>query len=153
MVNMKEDYEDLKLKQLSIFLTNNKGKLYKVLNLIGENNINIRALSLADTSEFGILRLIVDQPAKGRQVLDDNNYTYKISPAIGVELNDVPGGLSSILKILYENDINLDYLYAFTHEKTDNAILLLSTHDLDLLIDVLDENKIYIVPSEEVYHL
>ncbi|MGN1362520.1 MAG: ACT domain-containing protein [Methanobrevibacter sp.] len=152
-MNFKDNYEDLKLKQLSIFLTNNKGKLYKVLNLLAENDINIRALSLADTSEFGILRLIVDNPSKGQKVLEENNYTFKISPTIGVELNDVPGGLSAILKVLYDNDINLDYLYAFTHEKTDNAIVLLSTHDLNLLIDVLDENKIYIVPSDEVYHL
>jgi hypothetical protein len=142
-----------KLKQLSIFLTNQKGRLYKVLDILGKNGINIRALSLADTSEFGILRLIVDDPDKGQKVLEDNNYTIKISTAIGVELNDVPGGLSSILKILNDNDINLDYLYAFTHEKSDNAILLLCTHDLDLLIDVLHKENVRIVPSDEVYNL
>lgn len=142
-----------KIKQLSIFLTNQKGKLYNVLNILAENNINIRALSLTDTSEFGILRLIVDDPDKGQEILEKNNYTIKISSAIGVELNDVPGGLSSVLKVLNDNNINLDYLYAFTHEDSDKAILFLSTHDLDLLINVLKEKSIKIVPSEEIYNL
>lgn len=142
-----------KIKQLSIFLTNQKGKLYNVLNILAENNINIRALSLTDTSEFGILRLIVDDPDKGQELLEKNNYTIKISSAIGVELNDVPGGLSSVLKVLNDNNINLDYLYAFTHENSDKAILFLSTHDLDLLINVLKEKSIKIVPSEEIYNL
>ncbi len=142
-----------KIKQLSIFLTNQKGKLYNVLNILAENNINIRALSLTDTSEFGILRLIVDDPDKGQELLEKNNYTIKISSAIGVELNDVPGGLSSVLKVLNDNNINLDYLYAFTHEDSDKAILFLSTHDLDLLINVLKEKSIKIVPSDEIYNL
>ncbi len=142
-----------KIKQLSIFLTNHKGKLYSVLNILAENNINIRALSLTDTSEFGILRLIVDDPDKGQEILEKNNYTIKISSAIGVELNDVPGGLSSVLKVLNDNNINLDYLYAFTHENSDKAILFLSTHDLDLLINVLKEKSIKIVPSDEIYNL
>ncbi|WP_461463052.1 ACT domain-containing protein [Methanobrevibacter sp.] len=142
-----------KIKQLSIFLTNQKGKLYNVLNILAENNINIRALSLTDTSEFGILRLIVDDPDKGQEILEKNNYTIKISSAIGVELNDVPGGLSSVLKVLNDNNINLDYLYAFTHENSDKAILFLSTHDLDLLINVLKDKSIKIVPSEEIYSL
>ena len=75
-----------KVKQLSIFLTNQKGRLYKVLDILGKNGVNIRALSLADTSEFGILRLIVDDPNKGQKILEDNNYTIKISTAIAVEL-------------------------------------------------------------------
>ncbi|WP_295722166.1 ACT domain-containing protein [uncultured Methanobrevibacter sp.] len=142
-----------KVKQLSIFLTNQKGKLYNVLNILKENNINIRALSLTDTSEFGILRLIVDCPDKGKELLEKNNYTIKISSAIAVELSDTPGGLSSVLKILNDNNINLDYIYAFTHEYSDKAILFLSTHDLDLLITVLKENSIEIVPSDEIYNL
>ena len=104
----------VKIKQLSIFLTNQKGRLYNVLNILAENNINIRALSLTDTSEFGILRLIVDNPDKGEQILEANNYSLKTTQAIAVELEDVPGGLVSILKILNDNEINLNILYAFT---------------------------------------
>lgn len=142
-----------KIKQISIFLTNQKGRLYKVLNILAENNINIRALSLADTSDFGILRLIVDNPDKGEQILEANNYTIKTTPAIAVELDDVPGGLASILKILNDNGINLKIFHAFTHDFSDKAILLLSIPDLDLLIKVLKENSISLVPSNVIYNL
>ena len=143
----------VKIKQLSIFLTNQKGRLYKVLNILAENNINIRALSLADTSDFGILRLIVDNPDKGEQILEANNYTLKTTQAIAVELEDVPGGLVSILKILNDNEINLNILYAFTQDYSDKAILFLSIPNLDFLIKILKENSISLVPSNVIYNL
>ena len=143
----------VKIKQLSIFLTNQKGRLYNVLNILAENNINIRALSLTDTSEFGILRLIVDNPDKGEQILEANNYTLKTTQAISVELEDVPGGLVSILKILNDNEINLNILYAFTQDYSDKAILFLSIPNLDFLIKILKENSISLVPSNVIYNL
>ncbi len=143
----------VKIKQLSIFLTNQKGRLYNVLNILAENNINIRALSLTDTSEFGILRLIVDNPDKGEQILEANNYTLKTTQAIAVELEDVPGGLVSILKILNDNEINLNILYAFTQDYSDKAILFLSIPNLDFLIKILKENSISLVASNVIYNL
>lgn len=143
----------VKIKQLSIFLTNQKGRLYNVLNILAENNINIRALSLTDTSEFGILRLIVDNPDKGEQILEANNYTLKTTQAIAIELEDVPGGLVSILKILNDNEINLNILYAFTQDYSDKAILFLSIPNLDFLIKILKENSISLVPSNVIYNL
>lgn len=143
----------VKIKQLSIFLTNQKGRLYNVLNILAENNINIRALSLTDTSEFGILRLIVDNPDKGEQILEANNYILKTTQAIAVELEDVPGGLVSILKILNDNEINLNILYAFTQDYSDKAILFLSIPNLDFLIKILKENSISLVPSNVIYNL
>lgn len=143
----------VKIKQLSIFLTNQKGRLYNVLNILAENNINIRALSLTDTSEFGILRLIVDNPDKGEQILEANNYSLKTTQAIAVELEDVPGGLVSILKILNDNEINLNILYAFTQDYSDKAILFLSIPNLDFLIKILKENSISLVPSNVIYNL
>lgn len=143
----------MKIKQISVFLENKKGRLWKALNTLAENGINIRALSLADTSEFGILRLIVPEPQKAEKILTENNFVVKIKEVVAVELTDHPGGLSSILKILNDSDINLEYLYAFVHEKKDKAILLLRTDDLDLLIKVLKESKITLVPAEEVYNL
>ena len=143
----------VKIKQLSIFLTNQKGRLYNVLNILAENNINIRALSLTDTSEFGILRLIVDNPDKGEQILEANNYSLKTTQAIAVELEDVPGGLVSILKILNDNEINLNILYAFTQDYSDKAILFLSIPNLDFLIKILKENSISLVASNVIYNL
>lgn len=129
------------------------GSLSKPLEVLSENDINIRAMCMADTSEFGILRLVVDDPLKGKEVLEENNFLVKITEIIGVEMNDAPGGLTSVLKIIKENDIDLEYLYAFTHDKVDKAILLLHTDNIDKLIDVLTKENITITPAEEVYNL
>ena len=142
-----------KITQLSIFLENKVGKLYQVLDLLAENEINIRALSLADTTEFGILRLVVQDPIKAKDVLEKKDYIVKNTPIIGAELDDTPGGLSSILKILKDEGIDLEYLYAFSHEKEDKAILLLQSKELDELIAILNAYKVPLVPAEEVYNL
>ena len=143
----------MKIKQLSIFLQNRMGSLSKPLEVLSENDINIRAMCMADTSEFGILRLVVDNPIKGKEVLEENNFLVKITEIIGVEMNDAPGGLTTVLNIIKENNIDLEYLYAFTHDKADKAILLLHTDDIDNLINVLTEKDITITPAEEVYNL
>lgn len=143
----------MKISQLSIFLENKEGRLWNALDALADGKVNIRALSLADTSDFGILRLIVQDPEKAKKILEENNFIVKIIDVIGVELADTPGGLASVLKILNDKNINLEYLYAFTHEKTEKAILLLQSSDLNLLAKVLKENNVTIVPPEEVYNL
>lgn len=143
----------MKIKQLSIFLQNRMGSLSKPLEVLSENGINIRAMCMADTSEFGILRLVVDDPLKGKEVLEENNFLVKITEIIGVEMNDTPGGLTDVLKVIKDNEIDLEYLYAFTHDKVDKAILLLHADDIDNLIKVLEDNAMVIVPSEEIYDL
>ena len=143
----------MKIKQLSIFLQNRMGCLSKPLEVLSKNGINIRAMCMADTSEFGILRLVVDDPLKGKEVLEENNFLVKITEIIGVEMNDTPGGLTDVLKVIKDNEIDLEYLYAFTHDKVDKAILLLHAEDIDKLIKVIEDNDIVIVPSAEVYDL
>nr|WP_082706368.1 acetolactate synthase [Methanobrevibacter sp. YE315] len=144
---------NMRIKQLSIFLQNRMGSLSKPLEVLSENDVNIRAMCMADTSEFGILRLVVDDPEKGREVLEENNFLVKITEIIGVEMNDAPGGLTSVLKVIKDNEIDLEYLYAFTHDKENKAILLLHADEIERLSDVLKDNNIPIVPSEEVYNL
>ncbi len=129
------------------------GSLSKPLEILSEADINIRAMCMADTSEFGILRLVVDDPLKGKEVLEENNFIVKLTDIIGVEMNDTPGGLTTVLKIIRENEIDLEYLYAFTHDKVGKAILLLHADDIDKLISSLQDNNIVIVPSDEVYNL
>ena len=143
----------MKIKQLSIFLQNRMGSLSKPLEVLTDAGINIRAMCMADTSEFGILRLVVDDPMKGKEALEENNFLVKITEIIGVEMNDEPGGLTDILKVIKENEIDLEYLYAFSHDKSEKAILLLHASDIDELINVLTENKITIVLAEEAYNL
>lgn len=129
------------------------GSLAKPLEVLTVANVNIRAMCMADTSEFGILRLVVDDPEKGKEALEENNFLVKITEIIGVEMNDAPGGLTTVLDIIKDNLIDLEYLYAFSHDKAGKAILLLHADDIDKLISVLDENKIPIVSAEEVYNL
>lgn len=143
----------MKIKQLSIFLQNRMGSLAKPLEVLTVANVNIRAMCMADTSEFGILRLVVDDPEKGKEALEENNFLVKITDIIGVEMNDTPGGLTTVLDIIKDNLIDLEYLYAFSHDKEGKAILLLHADDIDKLISVLSDNKIPIVSAEEVYSL
>ena len=143
----------MKIKQLSIFLQNRMGSLSKPLEVLTVANVNIRAMCMADTSEFGILRLVVDDPVKGKEALEQNNFLVKITDIIGVEMNDSPGGLTTVLRIIKDNLIDLEYLYAFSHEKEGKAILLLHADDIDRLIEVLSDNGIPIVSAEEVYNL
>ncbi len=129
------------------------GSLYKPLEVLTVADVNIRAMCMADTSEFGILRLVVDDPLKGKEALEENNFLVKITDIIGVEMTDTPGGLTTVLRVIKDNLIDLEYLYAFSHEKEDKAILLLHSDNIDNLIQVLNDNKIPIVPSSEVYNL
>ena len=129
------------------------GSLSKPLEVLSDADVNIRAMCMADTSEFGILRLVVDNPEKGKEALEENNFLVKLTEIIGVEMNDSPGGLTSVLKVIKDNEIDLEYLYAFSHEKAEKAILLLHADDIDKLISVLTDNNITIVPSKEVYTL
>ena len=143
----------MKIKQLSIFLQNRMGSLSKPLEVLTVANVNIRAMCMADTSEFGILRLVVDDPEKGKEAPEENNFLVKITEIIGVEMNDTPGGLTTVLDIIKDNLIDLEYLYAFSHDKEGKAILLLHADDIDNLITVLTDSNIPIVSAEEVYNL
>ena len=146
---MTEEYVD----QLSIFLENKEGRLLNTLDIIEKLNINIRALSIADTSEFGILRLIVTNPLKVKEKLEENDFIVKITKVIAVSIADEPGGLNKILRILDNNNINLEYLYAFVEQKTYNAIVILKLENMDEGLKVLKEGNADIISSEEIYSM
>lgn len=143
----------MKLKQISIFLENKKGRLWKALSILKDAGINIRALSIADTSEFGILRLIVPNPDKAKSALEEENFVVKINDVIAVEVHDEPGGLEEILLNLNNADINVEYIYAFVEKKGKKAIVVLRTEDIDAGIKALESKGITILSSDEVYEL
>lgn len=143
----------MKLKQTSVFLENKKGRLWKALSTLREADINIRALSIADTSEFGILRMIVPDPEKARVALEDNQFVVKTNEVIGVEIPDEPGGLDAVLGILNEKDINVEYLYAFVEKRKGHAIVVLRTEDIDAGVKTLKEAGVNLLSPEEVYRL
>ncbi len=143
----------MKLKQTSVFLENRKGRLWKALSTLREADINIRALSIADTSEFGILRMIVPDPDRAKKVLEENTFVVKTNEVIGVEIPDEPGGLDGILEILNKADINVEYLYAFVEKKADQAMVVLRTEDIDAGVNALKDGGAALLSSEEVYGL
>lgn len=143
----------MKLKQISIFLENKKGRLWKALNILKNSGINIRALSIADTSEFGILRIIVPKPEKAKTALEEGNFVVKMNDVIAVEVPDKPGGLEKILEILNKVDINVEYLYAFVEKNEEKAIVVLRTEDIDAGIEVLTQGGATVLSLKEVYEL
>jgi len=143
----------LKIKQLSIFLENRKGRMKNALDVLEKGGVNIRALSIADTSDFGILRLIVPDPEVTKKLLEDNNFIVKIGEVIAVRMGDEPGSLGKILGILDNNDINLEYLYAFVEEKENRAIVLLHPANIEDGIKALQNGGAEVISSNEIYGL
>jgi hypothetical protein len=140
----------MKLKQISVFLENKEGRLKKAISILSQASINIRALSIADTSEFGILRLIVPEPELAQEKLEENNFVVKVNEVIAVEVPDQPGGLDSILSILYNAKINVEYLYAFVEKNEDKAIVVIRTENIDEGIKALEDSDIKVMSSKDV---
>jgi hypothetical protein len=143
----------MKLTQISVFLENRKGRLYDVCLLLGKNKINIRALTIAETESFGVLRIVVDKPQQAMQVLKKNNFVANLTDIVAVEVEDRPGGLAAILKILSLNKINLEYMYGFVEKSSDKALLVLRFDEPDRAIAVLKKNKIKIIGSKDIKEL
>ncbi|MGO9377277.1 MAG: ACT domain-containing protein [Dissulfurispiraceae bacterium] len=143
----------MKLKQISVFLENRKGRLWEALDALANAKINIRALSIADTSEFGILRLIVPDPDRAKKVLEKGNFTVKENNVFAVEVADRPGGLAEVLKVLSDEDINVEYLYAFVEKSGKKAVVVLRTENTDAGIKALTAAGVAILSAEQVYAL
>lgn len=138
------------IKQLSVFLENKQGRLWKSLNILKKENIDIRALSIADTSEFGILRLIVSDPDNAKKFLEQEQFAVSIADVIAIEVEDQPGGLEAALALLNDNDVNVEYIYAFVEKKTSKALVVLRTEDNIKSMTLLKDNNFSVI-EDEVY--
>ena len=143
----------MKVKQVSVFLENKSGRLARVTQILSSNNINIRALSIADTTDFGILRLIVNDPDKAYSTLKEDGITVSVTEVLAVEVSDEPGGLGNILEVLKQSGINIEYLYAFLQKATNAALVVFRVEQLDEAIVALQAKNIRILLGEEVYQL
>ncbi|MFW6235843.1 MAG: ACT domain-containing protein, partial [Desulfovibrionales bacterium] len=141
----------MKVEQISIFLENRAGRLSEVTRVLAEGGINIRALSLADTSDFGILRLIVTDHERAKQILKENGFTVGRTNVVAVEVQDQPGGLHNILHLLSSKGVNVEYMYAFVQQCGKNAVLIFRFDKTDQAIEILTENSLKIVPGDELY--
>ena len=138
------------IKQLSVFAENRSGGLLDVIHTLGNAAIDIRALNVADTQDFGILRLIVDDTDKAKSVLTDLGAICAVTEVIGVKIPDIPGGLGSVLTLLAEHNINVDYLYAFVSVSGSSAYLVLRVQDNDGAIQVLTEAGVDLVTEADI---
>ena len=143
----------MKVKQISVFLENRKGRLYEVLNVLATEKINIRALSIADTADFGILRLIVPDPDAAKKTLEKGGFTVKENNVIAIEVPDRPGGLAFVLKALQDADINVEYLYAFVAKTHKDAIVVIRTENNDGALKALKKGEVKVLSPEELYSL
>ena len=143
----------MKVEQISIFLENKSGPLAEVTRILGEAGINIRALSLADTKDFGILRLIVNDNEKAKEVLSQKGFTVRKTEVVPVVVPDRPGGLAEILKVLAEASVNVEYLYAFVQHSGKDAIIIFRFDETDRAIEVLSRKNLRILKGQEVYAL
>jgi hypothetical protein len=137
----------MEISQVSIFLENRAGGLADVIDVLAENGIDIRALALADMADFGILRLIVDDPDRTRAVLKAAGFTADKTRVVAIEVPDKPGGLAATLRSLRQGKVNVEYMYSATPTKSGRAILIFRFDELDRALDVLREAGVAIIPS------
>lgn len=143
----------MQLEQISIFIENKSGRLAEVTRILGNKGINIRALSLADTSDFGILRLIVDQIDLAKTVLKEQGFTVSKTNVVAVEVPDQPGGLAGILDVLDKSRVNVEYMYAFVERCGGNAVIIFRFDDAEAAIRVLTANSVKILEGERLYKM
>jgi len=130
----------MKISQISVFLENKNGRLAEVTRILAENGISLKAASIADTSDFGILRLICDQTEKARQLMHDHLFTTRINDVIAVRLDDRPGSLAAIMTLFEQNRVNVEYLYTTHIGQEQRSAVVFKVEDVELGLSILRQN-------------
>ena len=138
------------IKQLTVFVENKQGTVVSITEILSKNNINLRALSIAETEAFGILRLIVNDEEAAVKALTDAGYLLKVTEVVGVKIGDAPGKLSAVLRVLDDKNINVEYMYAFANGEDASAVL--KSDDPEKVVEVLKENGFDVWEADEAYH-
>ena len=137
------------IKQISLFVENKPGRMAKVSKTLSDAGVNIRAMTIAEAGDFGVIRMVVDNPEKGYKVLHDNGFTVSTTDVLAVEMKDTPGGLYEIVDTLGSNKINVDYAYAFVTAKAQRAMLILRVDDIVKARQALTAKGVKIATKEE----
>ena len=140
-------------QQISVFIENKKGRLAKFTDVLAQENLDIIAISIADTTNFGILRCIVKEPQRAISVLKEAGFTASATDVIAVDMDDKPGGLNSVLKVLTAADVSVEYLYSFTRSDEGRALILFRVDDNAKAISALQSAKIKILDDKDVHNL
>lgn len=143
----------MQVQQVAVFLENKSGRLADISHCLAEGGVNIRALSLADTADFGILRLVADDTEKARTILKENGFTVGVTDVVAVGAEDKPGGLDKILQVISKADLNVEYMYAFTQKSGETGLLLFRFDDHEQAISAFNDAGIRILSGEEVHSM
>ncbi|MCR5815113.1 MAG: ACT domain-containing protein [Desulfovibrio sp.] len=141
----------MKTEQISVFLENRAGRLADVTHALAEAQVSIRALSLADTSDFGILRLLVAEHEKAKSILKEKGFTFGCTSVVPVEVADRPGGLDDVLQLVSQNGINVEYMYSLIQRDQPQAIMIFRFDKIDMAISLLEKHNFHILSTEQLY--
>ncbi len=141
------------IKQISVFLENKCGRLSSVTRVIGDQGINIRAFSIADTTDFGVLRLIVNRPDETLKTLQEAGFTVSMTDVLAVEIPDHPGGLASVLELMQDAGVNIEYMYAFSAKVSKDALAVFRVENSQVAERLIAQKGIRVLGGEEVYNL
>ncbi len=139
------------IEQLSVFVENKSGRIFEVMEILGDAHINVSALSIADTSDYGIVRLILSDPEAGIRLLREHDFSVQKTPVIGCKVPNTPGGLKKILSYLVEDKISIEYMYAFSVGA--DASIILRTEDCNKTIDCLAKHEMELLKASEIYQI
>ena len=140
----------MKIIQISVFLENRKGRLYEVCRLLGDHRISIRALHIAEATDVGVRRMVVDQPDAAQKLLREHNFVANRTDVIAVEVSDQPGGLADVLQILTKEDLNVEYMYAFVEKRSDRALVVFRFDDTEKALRLLAAHHINVVRQSDL---
>ncbi len=138
------------VNQLSVFVENKQGRLSEITSILQQNQVDIRALSIADTTHFGILRLIVDKPAQAETALKEAGFTVSLTPVIAIGVADRPGGLAEALALLRDGGISVEYMYAFVSRKKDSAFVILRVDDNGKAVELMKNGGFSVLQEAEI---
>lgn len=141
------------IREVSVFVENKPGRLAEIANALAKNQVDIRALSIADTSGFGILRLIVDNPAAALDALAGEGFATTVGQVVAIEVDDRPGGLARVLNVLFKEEVEVEYVYAFSRKPDGRAIVILKPSDYEKALDILGRDNMRVVKEEEIHDI
>lgn len=143
----------MRAKQISVFLENKRGRLAEVTRLLADRGVNIRALCIAETVDYGVLRLVVDDPERAHRSLTSAGFTVTDTEVLAVEMVDRPGGLANVIEPLAEAGISVEYVYAFVGKSGESAVVIFRVEDIDRAIELLKRHEVRVLEAEELYSL
>ena len=141
------------IKQISVFMENKPGRLAEITKVLSGNNIDMRAINIADTTDFGILRMIVDDSEKAEKVLRENNMTASVTDVLAVSIDDTVGAFSKVITILKDENISIEYIYSFIGERSAKAVIVIRTNDNTSAVKLLQSEGIKVLSSADLENL